>query len=108
LFERSEDGGRSSTASTRSLAAELGLAKNTAHRALASLVRAGLIEAVQSRDRGGRFEAGCYRLHVDGLVDGKPASQRAEQPASQRAKQPAKQPAKNAIQSAQLTLIEAI
>jgi DNA-binding transcriptional MocR family regulator len=93
LFEHSTDGGRSSVASVRAVAAELGVAKNTAHRALASLARAGLIEAVQSRDGAGRFQSGRYRLHVDGL---------ATKPSTQRTKQ---QP-KNAIQSQQLTLIQ--
>jgi DNA-binding transcriptional regulator YhcF (GntR family) len=97
LLEHSVDGGRTAVASVRAIAAELGVAKNTAHRALAALARAGLVEVVQSRDGAGRFRAGHYRLHVDGLAD-KPTTQRTKQ---QRTKQ---QP-KNTIQSQQLTLI---
>lgn len=68
LHELSVDGGRSTVASVRVIAGELGIAKNTAHRALAALARACLIEAVQRRDPGGRFRPGHYRLHVGALV----------------------------------------
>lgn len=67
LHELSADGGGSTTASVRVIAVELGIAKNTAHRALAALARAGLIEAVQTRDPGGRFRSGHYRLHLGAL-----------------------------------------
>jgi Helix-turn-helix domain len=63
LLERSDDG-RTSTASVRAVAADLGVAKNTAQRAIASLVRAGLAESVQDRDASGQFRHGGYRLHV--------------------------------------------
>lgn len=63
LCERSDDG-RVAEASVRGIAAELGVAKNTAHRALGALVRAGLVEADQRRDDHGRFRAGRYLLHV--------------------------------------------
>jgi DNA-binding IclR family transcriptional regulator len=46
-------------ASVRSLAAELGLAKDTVARAVRRLRRAGLVEFV-----GERFERGSYRLTV--------------------------------------------
>jgi DNA-binding IclR family transcriptional regulator len=46
-------------ASLRSLAAELGLAKDTVARAVRRLRRAGLVEFV-----GERFEPGAYRLTV--------------------------------------------
>jgi DNA-binding transcriptional MocR family regulator len=62
LRERAADG-RVAEASVRALAAELGVAKNTAHRAIATLVRAGLIEAEQCREADGRFQAGRYVLH---------------------------------------------
>lgn len=62
------DDGRTTTASVRALAVELGVAKNTAHRALTTLVRQGLVEAIQSRDGKGRFQPGRYRLHVGGLL----------------------------------------
>lgn len=57
-------------ASVRSLAVELGVAKNTAHRALSALVRAGIVEAVQHRSTDGRFRHGGYRLHLGHLVAG--------------------------------------
>lgn len=55
-------------ASVRSLAVELGVAKNTAHRALSALVRAGIAEAVQHRSIDGRFRPGGYRLHLGDLA----------------------------------------
>lgn len=55
-------------ASVRAIADELGVAKNTAQRALAALVRAGLVEAVQARGADGRFAAGRYRLHLDDIT----------------------------------------
>ena len=64
------DDGRTATASVRAVAEELGVAKNTAHRALAALVRRGLVEAIQSRDGHGRFQPGRYRLHVGDLLSG--------------------------------------
>lgn len=60
--------GHTTTASVRAMAEELGVAKNTAHRALAALVRRGLVEAIQSRDDAGRFQPGRYRLHVGDLL----------------------------------------
>ena len=50
--------------SARSLAAELGLAKNTMARALSVLRRAGLLVAVQPRDGRGTFAAGSYRVDL--------------------------------------------
>jgi hypothetical protein len=67
LLERSDDG-RTSTASVRSIAVDLGVAKNTAHRALVGLVCAGVAEAVQDRDAGGQFRPGRYRLHLGDLL----------------------------------------
>ncbi|HEV2809386.1 MAG TPA: helix-turn-helix domain-containing protein [Acidimicrobiales bacterium] len=72
LVERSDDG-RTTAASVRAVAAELGVAKNTAHRALAVLVRAGIAEAVQGRTTDGRFRRGGYRLHLGDLVPNPPA-----------------------------------
>lgn len=71
-LERSDDG-RTSTSSVRALAVHLGVAKNTAHRAIAVLVRAGLIEAAQTRGTDGRFQSGRYVLHLDGLLDSPPS-----------------------------------
>lgn len=51
-------------ASVRAVAAELGVAKNTAHRALAVLVAAGLASQEQRRRADGTFEAGAYRLDL--------------------------------------------
>jgi hypothetical protein len=72
LVERSDDG-RTAAASVRTVAAELGVAKNTAHRALAALVRAGIAETVQDRTTDGRFRRGGYRLHLGDLVPSPPA-----------------------------------
>jgi DNA-binding IclR family transcriptional regulator len=73
LLEQSDDG-RTSPASVRSIAADLGVAKNTAQRAIASLVNAGLAEAVQERDARGRFRPGGYRLYVTDLLAAAPSS----------------------------------
>jgi DNA-binding transcriptional MocR family regulator len=48
----------------RSLAASLGLAKDTVARAVRRLRDLGVIEAVQARSESGVFEAGSYRLAV--------------------------------------------
>ena len=66
LLGRSSDG-RTAAASVRSIAADLGVGKNTAHRAVAALVRAGVVEPVPERDAAGRFRPGRYRLHVADL-----------------------------------------
>lgn len=50
--------------SVRQLATRLGVAKNTAHRALVTLRDAGLLEPQQSRATSGQFAAGAYRLAV--------------------------------------------
>lgn len=70
-------------ASTRSVARELGVAKNTAHRALRTLVAAGLVKTEQERTTDGRFRAGRYRLHLDDLIA------RATGPASPARRRPA-------------------
>jgi hypothetical protein len=67
LVERSDDG-RTSDATVRAVAADLGVAKNTAHRAMTALASAGLIEPEQRRGRDGKFEPGRYRLHVVDLL----------------------------------------
>ncbi|MGH9243838.1 MAG: helix-turn-helix domain-containing protein [Acidimicrobiales bacterium] len=71
LVERSDDG-RTVEATVRLVAADLGVAKNTAHRALRALTHAGLVEAEQQRTEDGRFRSGRYRLHLDGLLDRAP------------------------------------
>lgn len=71
LVERSDDGG-TVEASVRLVAAELGVAKNTAHRAMRALALAGLVTAEPQRTDDGRFRSGRYRLHIDGLLDRAP------------------------------------
>ena len=68
-------------ASVRSIADELGVAKNTAHRAIATLARAGLVEAMQGRAGNGRYGGGRYRLRVDGLFADPPSMSK---PSAQR------------------------
>lgn len=58
----------STPASVRSVAAQLGVAKNTAHRALTVLRAAGLVEPLQGRSALGRFDAGGYRLTIPPTV----------------------------------------
>lgn len=50
--------------SIRSLAASLGLAKDTIARAVRRLRTLGVIVAAQARSESGAFEAGSYRLAV--------------------------------------------
>ena len=69
LSERARGhGGPVVEASVRVLAADLGVAKNTAHRAITALVNAGLISPVQDRATDGRFVTGHYVLHRQDLV----------------------------------------
>ena len=50
--------------SVRSLAAQLGLAKDTVARALNRLRQAGLVDASQSRTAAGVYATGCYTLTI--------------------------------------------
>jgi hypothetical protein len=52
----------------REVAARLGVAPNTAQRALGVLREGGLFTAIQGREHGGRFGGTAYRLTVDGSV----------------------------------------
>ena len=54
--------GRRASVSVRSLAAGLGLAKDTVARALSRLRRAGLVTPIQTRTSAGAFAAGTYLL----------------------------------------------
>jgi DNA-binding transcriptional ArsR family regulator len=54
--------------SVRTVAAALGIAPNTANRALRRLVDAGLVEPRQSRSGRGRFGAGTYRVTISSNV----------------------------------------
>lgn len=56
--------GSRASVSVRSLAAELGLAKDTVARALSRLRRAGLVRMIQTRTRAGAFAAGSYLLTI--------------------------------------------
>ena len=51
--------------SVRDVAARLGVAPNTAQRALGVLREGGLVTAIQDREHGGRFGGAAYRLTVD-------------------------------------------
>ncbi len=50
--------------SVREIADQLGVAKNTAHRAVRALRSARLVSPIQRRDNDGRFLDGGYRLTV--------------------------------------------
>jgi DNA-binding transcriptional ArsR family regulator len=65
LLESTDCGGvcRASV-SVRSLAAQLGVAKDTVARALTRLRRAGLIDASQSRTATGVYATGVYTLTI--------------------------------------------
>ena len=54
--------------SVRSLAARLGLAKDTVARALVRLRRVGLVTATQTRTVSGVFTTGSYQLTVPGSI----------------------------------------
>lgn len=60
--------GMVAAASVRTIADDLGVATNTAHRALKTLRAVGLVEHAQSRGRAGRFDVTSYRLLVRGDV----------------------------------------
>lgn len=56
------------TASVRSLASDLGLAKDTVARALGRLRRVGLLTAEQPRSPAGAFVAGSYVIAVPDTI----------------------------------------
>ncbi len=51
-------------ASVRTVAAELGVAVNTAQRAIGRLRRAGIVEHAQRRSVGGHFAGATYRVEI--------------------------------------------
>ncbi len=53
------------------VAAHLGVAPNTAQRALGVIREAALVTAIQDREHGGRFGGTAYRLTVDQSVLGR-------------------------------------
>lgn len=57
-------GRRVAAVSVRSLAASLGVAKDTVHRAITRLGDLGVIEPHQARTASGSFSSGGYRLDV--------------------------------------------
>jgi DNA-binding transcriptional ArsR family regulator len=57
-----------SSVSVRSLAAQLGLAKDTVARALMRLRRAGLITSAQTRSATGTFASGSYQFTVPDAI----------------------------------------
>src|SRR5436190_20578460 len=57
--------------SVRDVAARLGVATNTAQRALCVLREAGVVTAIQDREHGGRFGGTAYRLTIDPTVLGR-------------------------------------
>ena len=58
------DGESIADSSVRDVAVQLGVAKNTAHRAVRALRAAVLVSPIQRRDNDGRFLDGGYRLTV--------------------------------------------
>ncbi len=70
MVEQSITEGEASVArvSVRSLAASIGLAKDTVHRAIVQLQELGLIEGQQSRTTAGGFGSGSYRLLVPPVI----------------------------------------
>jgi len=100
------DGAAVVDTSVRQLAARLGVAKNTAHRALVALRNAGLLEPQQERSTSGRFTSGAYRLAVAPsilrLVVEAAVPSAAPQPVRSRAPRPAPSP------SGQLSLLSSV
>ena len=70
-------------ASVRSVAVELGVSKNAAHRAMLALRRARLITSTQRRAGDGRFDASTYAIaDTTGIVEPLPASSVSRSPDS--------------------------
>ena len=73
--------------SVRELATRMGVAKNTAQRALVTLRVARLVEFDQQRGGGGRFDASAYRLDVpDDVLTLQPLQRAAAARSSRRSK----------------------
>jgi hypothetical protein len=93
--------GRTVEAPVRALAAELGVAKNTAHRALVALTRVGVVEPERRRGAGGAFEPSCYRLHLSpDVLDVIPS------PKTHRATRPSTPADDTTVEPAQLSLLD--
>jgi predicted DNA-binding transcriptional regulator YafY len=83
--------------SVRSLAVELGVAKNTALRAIKTLRAAGVVEHRQRRDGGGRYDASAYRLMLPTDVFSRPGFH-AQFPAAQQLRSaPAPKPVRKSM-----------
>ena len=83
-----DDSGRLAAVSVRSLAASLGVAKDTVHRAVTRLRDLGVIEPRQARTASGSFSAGGYRLDVPAaclsILDDSPSAPASSPPAPLR------------------------
>ncbi|HEY3486305.1 MAG TPA: helix-turn-helix domain-containing protein [Ilumatobacteraceae bacterium] len=91
--------------SVRSLAAGLGLSKDTVARALSRLRRAGLVSPSQSRSASGGFACGSYTIAVPDSVDfdDEPID-RADTSTTQVDAHPPKRPRLNRLNGSQLAL----
>ena len=108
---REIDGRLVADVSVRSLAGELGVAKDTAARALGVLRDAGLIVAAQGRGVRGRFAGGCYvvMLPADTLAAqnvSRSREQRRSAPTSFATAAPRLRPSHIANAATQLSLLE--
>jgi DNA-binding IscR family transcriptional regulator len=107
LIERSETvaGERVAVASVRAIAAELGVAKNTAARALAVLRAAGVVTVVQTRNGAGQFAQARYVIHTT-RVASHAATDTAVIPRSVPETRSRPTPRHRRVDVAQLTLLE--
>ena len=108
LVERSEElaGERVSVTSVRAVASELGVAKNTAARALSMLRTAGVITVAQGRDAAGRFAEASYVIHA---ARGAADTSTVDTPVAQRSvpdARPRPTPRHRRVDTGQLTLLE--
>lgn len=93
--------GRTVDAPVRALATELGVAKNTAHRALAALAEAGVIDPEHRRRDDGTYRPTRYRLHLSpDVLDVTPTTK------TRRANQPSPPADDTTVEPAQLSLLD--
>lgn len=94
-------GGRTVDAPVRALAAELGVAKNTAHRALTALSDAGVVEPEHRRRADGTYRPTRYRLHLSpDVIDVTPPTK------TRRATTPSPPADDTTVEPAQLSLLD--
>jgi DNA-binding transcriptional ArsR family regulator len=92
-------------ASVRSLAAELGLSKDTVARALSRLRRAGLVTLSQPRSAEGVFAGGSYEIAVpDSIAFDDDPTDTADPPTPQLVTQMSKRPRPTRLNGSQLAL----